>query len=108
MEEFYENTQTETINGFEIPDCVIHSLAECLYSLMKEEYTANENNYIQEINEYKQKEEEFNQAKDKYNEIVNGLQEKMNNLSLYFSLNFLAISLILFFSTFFTLISSIF
>ena len=41
MEEFYENTQTETINGFEIPDCVIHSLAECLYSLMKEEYTAS-------------------------------------------------------------------
>ena len=49
MEEFYENTQTETINGFEIPDCVIHSLAECLYSLMKEEYKASigdENNDV--------------------------------------------------------------
>ena len=49
MEEFYENTQTETINGFEIPDCVIHSLAECLYSLMKEEFTASigdENNEV--------------------------------------------------------------
>ncbi|MBR4450455.1 MAG: hypothetical protein IKH65_06590 [Clostridia bacterium] len=49
MEEFYENTQTETINGFEIPDCVIHSLAECFYSLMKEEFTASigdENNDV--------------------------------------------------------------